>query len=66
MPIPYISILFDIIDHEKEEKEANSSAQQSNNKRKLSNDRDLSDHEDQDGDVPTNDLYRKRQQRKIR
>jgi len=35
----------------------------SNNKRKLS--KDLSDNED-DNDVPTNDLYRKRQQRRIK
>ena len=35
----------------------------SSNKRKLS--KDLSDNED-DNDVPTNDLYRKRQQRRIK
>lgn len=34
-----------------------------NNKRKLS--KDLSDNED-DNEVPTNDLYRKRQQRRIK
>ena len=33
------------------------------NKRKLS--RDVSDNEDED-DIPTNDLYRKRQQRRIK
>lgn len=40
------------------------SVSSSTNKRKMSN--DFSDHEEESGDMPTNDLYRKRQQRKIR
>ena len=46
------------------EKETNNTGNATNNKRKLSKD-NFSDNEE-DNEVPTNDLYRKRQQRRIK